>query len=246
MRGWRLNVLGVRRWSSRPRGAGWSWRPRWKLWHTHRGAVPINDRVRRTARAEGRRYALAVTIQLVSQHVDLPTHLRMTLLELADKVDRFGATRCFSTEARKRRPDDAPLLRISHLLAFIPLSAGSWSLSSSNRSFISFRLLRSASLCETLNSGEREYGVEPESFWGECDVVAPSSGAELDGPGDCSVLVPVDWFARARDVGRERDLRGRDGLDVGLAGMFSGAIAGTDIRRSWGNVPGGNMARFGS
>jgi len=56
------------------------------------------------------------------------------------------------------------LLSISHLLAFIPLSAGSWSRSSSNRSFISFRLFLSASLWEMRSSGEREYGVEPDSF----------------------------------------------------------------------------------
>ena len=51
---------------------------------------------------------------------------------------------------------DAPLLRISHLLAFMPLSAGSWSRSSSNSSFISFLRLRSASLWDIRSSGERE------------------------------------------------------------------------------------------
>ncbi len=50
----------------------------------------------------------------------------------------------------------SPLLSISHFEAFIPLSAGRWSLSSSNRSFISFRLFRSASLWLTRSSGLRE------------------------------------------------------------------------------------------
>jgi hypothetical protein len=53
--------------------------------------------------------------------------------------------------------------------------------------------------------------------------------------------VPADWFARAREVGRERDLSALDDADTGDVGMFSGAMVGTDIRRSWGNVPGGNI-----
>lgn len=139
------------------------------------------------------------------------------------------------------------LLKISHLLAFIPLSAGNWSLNSSNRSFISFLLFLSANLCDTLNSGEREYGVEPGSFEvGDACDRAPSSGLPDDGPGDCSALVPADWLARAREVGRERGRRARVGPDAGDAGIFSGGIVDADIRRSGGKVPGGSMARFGS
>lgn len=56
---------------------------------------------------------------------------------------------------------DLPLLRISHLLVFKLRSTGRASRSSSKSSFISLRRLRSASLCDTLSSGDREYGVSP-------------------------------------------------------------------------------------
>lgn len=87
--------------------------------------------------------------------------------------------------------------------------------------------------------------MEPASLL-ECACPGASSGDELEGPGDCSVLVPADWFARARDEGRERDLRARAGELVGEAGMFSGAMLGTDILRSCWKAPGGSMARLGS
>lgn len=147
--GRRLNVLRVWRWSTRP---GWSCREL----HADRWAMSVHD-VRRAPRAKRRRwYALPEPVELVPQHVDLPAHILVSLLQIADEVNRFEETRRFSTRTRKRRSVGAPLLRISHLLAFIPLSAGSWSRSSSKRSFISFRLFRSASLCDTLSSGERE------------------------------------------------------------------------------------------
>lgn len=56
------------------------------------------------------------------EDVDVPAHLLVRLLQVADEVDRLGETRRFSTRTRKRHRGDAPLLRISHLLAFIPLS----------------------------------------------------------------------------------------------------------------------------
>lgn len=42
----------------------------------------------------------------------------------------------------------------------MPRSAGSCSFNSSNKSFISFLRLRSASLWDTRNSGDLEYGAE--------------------------------------------------------------------------------------
>lgn len=139
-----------------------------------------------------------------------------------------------------------PLLRISHLLAFIPRSAGNWSRSSSNNSFISFRRLRSASLCDTRNSGEREYGVEPaglsEDVWADVD---PSSRFAL--PPDIPALLVADWSAvRTREGGRERDLRLRVGPVEGGVGRGSGEILGADIRRSGAKVTGGMIVVSGS
>lgn len=139
------------------------------------------------------------------------------------------------------RTTTVPLLKISHLLAFMPLSAGSCSRSSSNRSFISFLRFLSASLCETRSSGEREYGVEPSSF-GE-PALAPSSNwmsaaAEVEGPG----LLTDDWSEpRTREDGRERDLRTRVGpVEAGVC-KFSVGPEGADIRRSGENATGGMM-----
>lgn len=139
-----------------------------------------------------------------------------------------------------------PLLRISHLLAFIPRSAGSWSRSSSNNSFISFLRFRSASLCDTRSSGEREYGVEPGGFsepiWEE---VAPSSGFVL--PPDVPALLVADWsVVRIREGGLERDLRVRVGPVEGGVGRGSGEILGADIRRSGAKVTGGMIVVSGS
>lgn len=89
--------------------------------------------------------------------------------------------------------------------------------------------------------------MEPGSFDG-VEAFA-SSGAELlvDEPGDGSALGLVFWFAaRTRDGGRERDLRTRAGPDAGGTDMFSGVMAGADIRRSGGKETGGIMARLGS
>lgn len=139
-----------------------------------------------------------------------------------------------------------PLLRISHLLAFIPRSAGSWSRSSSNSSFISFRRFRSASLCDTRSSGEREYGVEPGGFsepvWAE---VAPSSGFAL--PPEVPALLVAIWSAvRTREGGLERDLRVRVGPVEGGVGRGSGEILGADIRRSGAKATGGMIVVSGS
>lgn len=139
-----------------------------------------------------------------------------------------------------------PLLRISHLLAFIPRSAGSWSRSSSNSSFISFRRFRSASLCDTRSSGEREYGVEPAGFsepvWAE---VAPSSGFAL--PPEVPALLVAIWSAvRTREGGLERDLRVRVGPVEGGVGRGSGEILGADIRRSGAKATGGMIVVSGS
>lgn len=84
------------------------------------------------------------------------------------------------------------LLRISHLLDFTPRSVGTESRRSSKSSFISFRRLRSAILCEILSSGEREYGV---SLWcGGCPD-NPPGGFSLplsEGiPSDPSSFAPV-------------------------------------------------------
>ena len=117
----RLNVLGMRRWST---GPGWSWRA-WGELHTARRTVAVDDVRGRAAGNEGRRDALSVPVELVPEHVDLPAHVLVCLLQVVDKVDRFEETRRISTTTRKRGFDDAPLLRISHLLAFMPRSAGS-------------------------------------------------------------------------------------------------------------------------
>lgn len=129
----------------------------WGVLHTYRRrAVAVDDVRWGPSGDKGRRYACSVPLDLVPEDVYVPAHVLVALLQIGDEVDRFAETRRFSTRTRKRGSGDAPLLRISHLLAFIPLSAGSWSRSSSNRSFISFRLFRSASLCDTRSSGERE------------------------------------------------------------------------------------------
>ena len=144
------------------------------------------------------------------------------------------------------------MLSISHLLAFMPRSAGSWSRSSSNSSFISFLRLRSASLWDMRSSGEREYGVEPGSFClaGDgCEAFA-SSCTELlvDEPGEGS-WPGGGWSLPVctRDGGRERDLRALAGPDAG--GMFSGgggSAEGADIRRSCEKGAVGGIWRAGS
>ena len=69
---------------------------------------------------------------------------------------------CQRVNKHKKRTHPAlPLLRISHLLVFRLRSTGKESRSSSKSSFISLRRFRSASLCETRSSGDREYGVSP-------------------------------------------------------------------------------------
>lgn len=84
-----------------------------------------------------------------------------------------------------------PLVNISHLLAFIPRSAGNSSLSSSNRSFISFLLFLSASLCDTRSSGERENEGLFSFFvaWPDSDVllgpVRDDGTASIPGGGCC-------------------------------------------------------------
>ena len=154
------------------------------------------------------------------------------------------ATDSGSSHARRQATSisDAPLLRISHLLAFIPRSAGSWSRNSSKSSFISFLRLRSASLWDTRNSGEREYGVEPGCFSEtECELLA-SSGFALLPAGAWPALPRADESARTREGGRERDRRARVGPVAGGVGRESGEILGADIRRSGAKVTGGMIA----
>lgn len=90
-----------------------------------------------------------------------------------------------------------PLLRISHLLVFNPLSTGSISLKSSNKSFISLRLFLSANLWLTRNSGDLEYGawavlcllVDVDGWDG--GVVAVDDDVE----DDVVFVVVVGWIA---------------------------------------------------
>jgi len=134
----------------------------------------------------------------------------------------------------------------------MPRSAGSWSRNSSNKSFISFLLFRSASLCETRNSGEREYGVIPESF-------DPGGGGTID---EDAGVVPPDSVptvacveaesgaagSRARvrptDGGRDLDLSTRDTVE--FVDMVEGRFVGTDMRRSVLKGTGGTMAMGGT
>ena len=177
--------------------------------------VAVDDGMWRRSRKR-RRHALSIAFQLMPQHFDLPTHVLVALLKRDNEVDGYegcsasGVVECFV-------PIAVPLLRISHLLAFIPRSAGSWSRNSSNSSFISFRRLRSASLCDIRSSGDREYGVEPGAFseaWADDDA---SSGFAL--PPDVPPLL-ADWSGlRTREGGRERDLRARVGPVEGGVGF---------------------------
>jgi hypothetical protein len=127
----------------------------------------------------------------------------------------------------------------------MPRSAGSWSRNSSNNSFISFLLFRSASLCDTRNSGEREYGVIPESFPpGSIDedagVVSPDSVPAVAESG--AAASPAR--ARPTDGGRDLDLSTRDAVEV--VDMVEGRFVGTDMRRSVLKGTGGTMAIGGT
>jgi hypothetical protein len=117
----------------------------------------------------------------------------------------------------------SPLLRISHFDAFSPRSAGNWSLSSSNNSFISFRRFLSASLCDTLSSGEREYGVSlsaPDEIRGDAESFVPGLAlmfllsltevvaAPLDDCGRASGVTVPDALSVAMSID--------DGLDLGF------------------------------
>lgn len=91
------------------------------------------------------------------------------------------------------------LVKISHLLAFIPRSAGNSSRSSSNRSFISFLLFLSASLCETRSSGERENEALFSFFvaWPNSDVLLGpvcDDGTVNIPEADCCCAVSSTWI----------------------------------------------------
>lgn len=65
-------------------------------------------------------------------------------------------TRCKDQHLNtEQAPKPIPLLRTSHLLDLLPGELGRMELRESNRSFISLRRLRSASLCIARNSGVR-------------------------------------------------------------------------------------------
>lgn len=84
-------------------------------------SLAVHDWMWGTAWAEWRD-ALAQAVQLVPQHVDFACHVLMALLEIDYKIN--GCKGGSAGSGRERR-QDRPLLRISHLLAFMPRSAGS-------------------------------------------------------------------------------------------------------------------------
>ena len=78
-----LDVLRVRR--RRGSGPGWARGER----DADRWAVAVHDVRRGGPGAKGRRRdALAVSLKLVPQHVDLAAHLLASLLQVADEVNR--------------------------------------------------------------------------------------------------------------------------------------------------------------
>lgn len=168
-----------------------------------------------------RRYALSYAVEFMPEHLNLASHFLVALLEGCHKVNSYGSIQFHPLQDKGRQ---LPLLKISHLLAFMPRSAGSWSLSSSKRSFISLRLFLSASLWDIRSSGEREYGVVPGSFGG-LRVVVDDGGAvdgSSAGPAVPACAASRNWREGGRDLER-----------TFLVGPTEGtAFSGTDIRLS--------------
>ena len=224
---WRASGMSMRLWWL----VGGSGR-RGRVWRDANGwSVAIHDGMRRCA-GEWWGHALSITFELVPQHVDFPAHVLVALLEVDNEVDGCDAMSSRIHSRATRIYEDAPLLRISHLLAFIPRSAGSWSRNSSNSSFISFLRLRSASLCDMRSSGEREYGVDPDCFSDEVRPGEASSGFALPPAAGWAALAADGSAPRTREGGRERDLSARVGPVAGGVGRASGGMVGADIRRS--------------
>lgn len=84
-------------------------------------SLTVHNRVWRSTWTKGW-YALPQVIELMSEHVDFARHVLMALLEVDYKIDGCGGRLKYEPRTRER---DIPLLRISHLLAFMPRSAGS-------------------------------------------------------------------------------------------------------------------------
>lgn len=98
------------------------WRRIWR--DANWGAVRVHDRMGRST-GEWRRHSLAISFELVPQQVYIPAHLLVALLEGNNEVDGCRTGACKHRWATHASVRCAPLLSISHLLAFIPLSAGS-------------------------------------------------------------------------------------------------------------------------
>ena len=102
------------------------------------------------------------------------------------------------------------------------------------------------------NSGDREYGVIPESFMvddnGIADEDAKAGPPTSDSAAVCDAAesVPAVSTVRGRpaDGGRDLDLKTRD--VVGLVEMVEGRLVGTDMRRSALKGAGGTMAKGGT
>lgn len=102
------------------------------------------------------------------------------------------------------------------------------------------------------NSGDREYGVIPESFTvddsGIADEDAEAGPPTSDSAAVCDAAesVPAVSLVRGRpaDGGRDLDLKTRD--VVGFVEMVEGRLVGTDMRRSALKGAGGTMAKGGT
>lgn len=155
----------------------------------------------------------------------IPRELVVELFEMRNVVDGCAHTRQTQIEARHRA--SAPLTRVSHLDALDPRSIGTASLSSSKSWVISFRRLRSASLCETRSSGDLEYGASrmPTPF-------PPAAASLFADPPEPSSLIELARLSRVD--GRSPSPVGlgpktRDGSDPEASADRS---AGAEPRRS--------------
>lgn len=61
--------------------------------NTDRWPVTVNDCMRRCSGKWGR-HSLTIPFELVSQHLNLSTHILMALFEIHNKVDSYAANEC--------------------------------------------------------------------------------------------------------------------------------------------------------